>query len=208
MTVHVVAEPSLKKAFSEGIRASLKVVEYEKSQALKPIPKGYCATITGKKTSLDMWEEVKLESLALFLNLKPALFEANIGNNKTKRVLCLVISEKKEESLEKLKEVAKLYPKLDEYVTKVEILPTLSMHRVIPGVGQYFKDRSEEVQKLREQMVPDALLVDKPVNGKIVFLEKKEKNKVVFENDHMIIRRSAHADILLIDHKKNRSSIQ
>jgi len=192
-----IAETPMKKAFSEGIKASIKVIEYEKAQALEPIPKGYCGAVTGKNATLNIWEEVKLESLALFLNLKPSLFEAKIDETHSKKVLCLVISDDKDESLAKLKEVEKLYPKLNEYITKVEILPTEQMHRIIPGVGEYFEDNSAEVKALKAQIKPDDIY-EKPLKGQIVLLEKK--NNVVFDNNNTKVIKSKIVDVLFIEH--------
>jgi len=193
------AQEPLKKAFSEGIKASIKVIEYEKSQIFVPIPKGYCASIAGKEGQLSIWEEVKLESLALFFKLKPALFE----NDACKKVLCLTIAQSKEETLTRLKELTKLYPKLDEYITKVEILPTSSIHRVIPGVGEYFKDETEEIKKLKNKLKPDTT-IEKDLGASIVLYKKK---KIVFENNNTLVVDSEVPKVLFVQHKLFKSGL-
>ena len=129
------AQTAVKTAFLEGIKASMKVVEYEKAQAHQPIPTGYCAAITGKIEPLALWEQVKLESLALFFEFNPSLFAFTSDSGESQNVLCLRIAEDKAQILEDLQTLRTKYPKLDTYLTKVEVLPKKGIYRVIPGVG-------------------------------------------------------------------------
>jgi hypothetical protein len=191
----LLASDGLKKAFAEGIKASVEVVKYEKSQTLKPIPKGYCATVMGKDVPLDMWEEVKLESLALFLEFSPSLLASQKSPTTTERVLCLSISTKKEDAIKALKKIRSHYPKMNQYITKVEILSTKSMHRVIPGVGEYFEDKHDEIEALKRKIQPDSSL-----NGRIVFLNEKKKPETLFNNGSTRVLASALQNVLYVEH--------
>jgi len=195
VSVSLQANASLKTAFSEGIKTSIEVVKYEKSQALKPIPQGYCVSITGKDTGLDEWEEVKLESLALFLAFSPALLASEKDGDHTKRILCLSITPEKKEAIAALKKIGKQYPKIDEYLTKIEILSSHTMYRVIPGVGKYFKDRNDEVDALKQKMQ-----IDKPLSNRVVFLHKKKKPKILFDSGSTRVVSSGLKNILYVEH--------
>lgn len=195
----LLANESLKKAFTEGIKASVEVVKYEKAQALKDIPQGYCVTVMGKDLPLDMWEEVKLESLALFLEFSPSLLASKKSGSETKRVLCLSITQKKDDAVAVLKKISSHYPKMDQYITKVEILPTKSMHRVIPGVGEYFENRNDEIESLNQQVEPD-----RPLNGRIVFLDSKKKFKTLFDNGSTRVLGTALKNVLYVEHTVHR----
>jgi len=189
------ADNGLKKAFSEGIQASIEVVEHEKSQALKPIPKGYCATISAKTGVLSLEEEVKLESLALFLKYTPSMFETKIDDIHNKRILCLLIAKEKEVAMQKLKELGKLYPRLNEYITKVEILPAEQMYRIIPGVGRYYKDEHKKIESLEK-----ALASDEALKGHIIHIEDKKKQDILFDNNSTRVLSSAIPNVLFIEH--------
>ena len=191
----LLANDGLKKAFAEGIKASVDVVKYERSQALKAVPKGYCVTVIGKDAPLDMWEEVKLESLALFLEMSPSLLAPKKATNNSKKVLCLSITEKKEDAVKALKKISKHYPKMGEYITKVEILPSGAMHRIIPGVGQYFRDRRDEIIALKQGR--DA---QKPLNGRLVLLSQKEKSKIFFDSGSTRVVGTALQNVLYVEH--------
>lgn len=191
----LLANEGLKKAFSEGIKASVEVVKHEKAQALKPIPKGYCVTVMGKESPLDIWEEVKLESLALFLELSPSLLAFQKSSNTTERVLCLSIATKKEDALKALKKISKHYPKMDQYITKVEILSTKLMHRVIPGVGKYFEDKHDEIAALKRKMQSD-----RPLSGRIIFLNEKKKPKTLFDNGSTRVLATELKNVLYVKH--------
>jgi len=192
-TLHASVE--VKKAFTEGIKASMEVVKYEKSQALKAVPQGYCVTVVGKDAPLDMWEEVKLESLALFLELSPSLLASN-KSDEAQKVLCLSIDKEKKDAVNALEKISKHYPKIDTYITKVEILPTQTMHRVIPGVGAYFKDRSDEIEALKQKGDPS----ERAVNGRIVFLSENEKSKTLFDNGSTRVLGTALKNVLYVEH--------
>ncbi len=189
------ANASLKKAFAAGIKTSMEVVKYEKSQALKPIPEGYCVAITGKETPLELWEEVKLESLAMFFELTPALLAPKSSTNSEDNILCLSISPDKKEAMKSLKKIAQKYPKIDEYITKVEILSSHAMHRVIPGVGAYFKDQSAEIAALKQN-----LKIDKPLSKRVIFLNHKKDPKSLFDNGSTRVVRSALPQVLYVEH--------
>lgn len=189
------ANASLKKAFAAGIKTSMEVVKYEKSQALKPIPQGYCVSVTGKEKALDIWQEVKLESLAMFFELSPALLAAKNSKASDDRVLCLSISPDKKEAMKSLNKIAQKYPKIDEYITKVEILSSHAMHRVIPGVGAYFKDQSDEIEALKY-----TAKIDKPLSKRIIFLNHKKEGKTLFDNGSTRVVRSALPQVLYVEH--------
>jgi len=189
------ANNGLKKAFSEGIKASILVLEHEKSQALSPIPKGYCATISAKTGVLSLDEEIKLESLALFLKYTPSLFETKKDTIHNKRVLCLVIAKEKEEAMRKLKEIGKLYPRLSEYITKVEILPAEQMYRIIPGIGRYHKDESKKIASLEK-----ALASDEALKGHIIQLKEKTNKRILFDNNSTRVLTSTIPQVLFVEH--------
>jgi len=189
------ANGEVKKAFVEGIKVSMEVVKYEKSQAFKDVPSGYCVTVIGKDAPLDMWEEVKLESLALFLELSPSLLASN-KSDEQQRVLCLSIDTEKIDAVNALKKISKHYPKIDKYITKVEILPAQTMHRIIPGIGEYFKDRSNEVEVLQQKATP----LGKKVNGRIVFLSKNEKSKTLFDSGSTHVLGTVLKNVLYVEH--------
>lgn len=189
------ASEVLKKAFAEGIKSSIEVVKYEKSQAFKAVPEGYCVTLMGKDAPLDMWEEVKLESLALFLDLSPSLLASKKAQGTEKKVLCLSISKEKQDAMESLKKIRKNYPKIDNYISKVEILPSNVMYRIIPGVGKYFKDKSDEIEALKYKTSPD-----KPLSERIVFLGEKKKAKTFFDNGSTRVLGSALKNVLYVEH--------
>ena len=191
----LLANEGLKKAFSEGIKASVEVVKHEKAQALKPIPKGYCVTVMGKESPLDLWEVVKLESLALFLEFSPSLLASKKSLNTSERVLCLSITTEKEDAIKALKKISKHYPKMDQYITKVEILPTKLMHRVIPGVGEYFEDKHDEIAALKRKMQPD-----RPLSGRIIFLNEKKKPKTLFDNGSTRVLATELKNVLYVKH--------
>ena len=195
VSVSLQANTSLKTAFSEGIKTSMEVVKYEKSQALKPIPQGYCVTVTGKDAPLEPWQEVKLESLAMFFEFSPALLAPKKSTDSADRVLCLSISPEKKEAIKALKKITQKYPKIDEYITKVEILSSHSMYRVIPGVGEYFKDRHDEIDALKQKMQ-----IDKPLSNRVVFLHKKKKPKILFDSGSTRVVSSGLKNILYVEH--------
>jgi len=131
---------SLKEAFSEGLKASVKVMSHEKSQASLPIEDGYCLALEAKHSYIDAWEEIKFESLALVLGYKPALFEEDTRRSTPKRILCLTVAQDKEKALEALTNIAKAYPKIGRYHTPIKKLSKDdALHRVIPAIGQYMQ---------------------------------------------------------------------
>ena len=198
----LIANDELKKAFSEGIKASVEVIKYEKSQALKSIPKGYCVTVIGKNAPLDMWEQVKLESLALFLELSPSLL-ASVNNDKDKNILCLSITKEKKDAVIALKKISKHYQKINTYITKIDILPIKTMHRVIPGVGQYFENSYDEIEALKQKMKPD-----RPLDSRIVLLSKKKKSKTLFDNGSTRVLQTPLKNVLYVEHTVYRRKIQ
>jgi len=197
------AQDGLRKAFAEGIKASIEVVEHERSQALKDIPEGYCVAVIGKDAPLDMWEVVKLESLALLLELTPSLLESNEGDSRQK-VLCMNIAKEKQDALKALEKINKHYPNMDKYITKVDILPTKMMHRIIPGVGRYFEDRSDEIKALKDTQEH----TDKPLNGRIILLSGDEKSKTFFNNGSTRVLGTALKNVLFIEHTVYRKKSQ
>ena len=189
------ANASLKNAFAAGIKTSMEVVKYEKSQALKPVPEGYCVAVTGKETPLELWEEVKLESLAMFFELSPALLAPKSSTNSEDNILCLSVNTEKKEALKALKKISQKYPKIDEYITKVEILSSHAMHRVIPAVGEYFKNQTEEIEALKYSDK-----TDKPLSKRVIFLNHKKDSKSLFDNGSTRVVRSALPQVLYVEH--------
>lgn len=191
----LVANDALKKAFAEGIKVSVEVVKYEKEQAHKPIPQGYCVSVTGKEKPLDMWQEVKLESLALFLKLSPSLLSSTqYSGEEAKRILCLGITQERQKAVEMLEHIRKKYPKIEEYLSKVEILPTHAMHRLIPGVGEYVNDVEGGVALHNPQSPAQSLS-----GSRIVLLNKNQKSKTLFDSGSTRVIGSALRNVSYIE---------
>jgi len=193
LQINIYANSELKKAFSEGIKASIEVIKYEKSQALKTIPEGYCVTVTNTENSLNVWEEVKLESLALFLKLNPSLLGSKKKQEDEKRILCLSITKEKKEAIEALEKIKKLYPKIEKYITKVEILPTKILHRTIPGVGEYFENKDNEIMELKLKLSPDI-----PLDTHGILLG--ESSKIHYDNGSTRVVGTKLKNVLYIEH--------
>jgi len=194
---------AMKKAFSEGIKASVEVVKYEREQALKAIPEGYCVTVIGKDNPLDMWEEVKLESLALFLKLDPSLLVSKNAGNNAKRILCLSIAKERQEADETLKKIGRYYPKIDEYITKVEILPSKAMHRIIPGVGKFYENKQNEIEVFTKKLTPE-----RTINGRLVLLSENEKSKILFDNGSTRVVGTPLKNVSYVEHTVYRRKSQ
>ena len=170
-----VADEALKKAFSEGLKTSIEVVEYEALQMHNSIEAGFCAAITGKVEHLKLWEEVKLESLALYFGYSPALFESTDVSGHTKRVLCLSVEKQKENVVEALEQMRTMYPKLNNYLTSVEALPTHGLYRMIPGIDRnllsYPASAIENKSLVMKKKIPEELVIFKTDNVEIVKTE-------------------------------------
>jgi len=191
----LLAENGLKKAFAEGIKASIDVVKHEKSQASKPIQEGYCVTVMGREHALDIWEEVKLESLALFLKLKPSLLASKNSSTRQKRILCLSIVKEKTEAFKTLQKIKQSYPKIDGYISKVEILVAGAMQRVIPGVGVLFEKKELALAAEKQMLKPSD-----PLHGRIVMLSEVERGKVMFDNGSTRVVSTSLKDVSYVEH--------
>lgn len=179
---------SLKEAFSEGLKASVKVMSHEKSQASLPIVDGYCLALEAKHSYIDAWEEIKFESLALVLGYKPALFEENAHRSTPKRILCLTVAKDKEKALEALTNIAKAYPKIARYHTRIKRLSKDdALHRVIPAIGQYIHAE-----------MPYSVAPEKPQNVILTTVESDE-NEVYTTNTVSVVKSNIEG-LLFIKH--------
>ena len=228
LSASLFANNDFKKAFLEGIEASLRVLSYEKTQALKPIDKGYCAKITTSVGKLDIEESVKLESLALYFHLKPAMFERGKDNFLGRKFLCLDVDSQKENIIYRLKKVSKAYPKLKMYNIQIEPLPNTDIYRIVPVIGRYsqilFSVKKDSSISLDEDVAPLMDEVKKPYEVKqITNLTRLSKtpqppqhpyntpvqNSIVTEkNEKPLVSKSTLDKVFFIDNKKRKISVK
>lgn len=185
------AKTSLKEAFLEGIKATLNVIEYEKAQASNPVFSGFCTAISSAshKVSLTISEEVKLESLALYFHLSPAMLASDRDDVPHKHILCLDTGSEMLELESSVRNIEKSYPRLKEYHIEIKMIPENYYYHVVPGIGRYGKAQQKEkketpfiVETVQDSVDKDIYTRDTPVEATTedILLEKSSLNKVYF----------------------------
>ena len=183
---------NLKEAFSEGLKASMTVIEYEKKQANKAIPNGYCIALLREKP-LAVWESVKLESLALVLHYKPSFLEENKGDTVLKNLLCLSIEPNEEKAIEVLKEMKEQYPNLNQYITQIKVVTEKQhMHRAIPGIGKYIKESEKN------------MMVDTYIKKEKISILQSPEERIVFQTKEKKVVESPIDGVYFIEMKKDK----
>ncbi|HHO42407.1 MAG TPA: hypothetical protein ENN12_03505 [Epsilonproteobacteria bacterium] len=172
-----------KEAFDMGMKSAIKVMQHERSQAFKPIPKGYCIEVkTVDNQETDYFSAIKLESLALFMNFSPSLLETVNAQNQKENILCFTMTEKTRKHAESiLEKIKKEYPKINNYYPSIiQISHPQTYTRVVPGVGELFEDKSKTISDLISTMEQEKRRYEKQISAKSKTInELKEKIRKV-----------------------------
>ena len=135
-----------KQAFTTGIKKTLSVISYERSQTDKAIGETYCISLKNKKGgNPKAFDAIKMESLSLYLKYKPSFLSTLDKNGGKRAILCFdEASETLGEAEDKLKKIRKDYDKIDDYSPSILLLSP-SFERIIPSVGEIYPDRTRKV---------------------------------------------------------------
>jgi len=165
---------NVKEAFMEGIKESIKVLNYEKSIQNKPVPSGYCISVKKNRDTFLDSEILKIESYALLVNLFPSYLKSN-----DKALLCVATRQSKEDIEQVYKKISKNFKRFTDYTLSIETIPPFDFHRELPALGIV----SENYQ----------------VTSRIINNEKQKQVKPVYKSENIKIFKSEFNNIFTIE---------
>ncbi len=185
VTVSMSANREIKEAFIAGIKESIKVIEYERSLYSKPIMPSYCLELKAKNRLLKHYEKIKMESLALYLGLNPALFRY-----KKRALLCLSVADNEDILQKDRVKIKREYPEIENYQLHTFPLSLIEIERILPIVG-VMERVSQDTSKPRE------LILDEPV---------PTLSRTLYENAAVSVAKTAIPNLYSIHSKQERVS--